>query len=49
MKVECNHEWKKTLAKHGMWFIDMCHKYYGVKSKLDGSVYYPIKNRSPLG
>jgi hypothetical protein len=22
----CNHEWRKTLTKSGMCFIDMCHK-----------------------
>ena len=24
--VECRHEYKKTLAESGMYFIDMCHK-----------------------
>jgi hypothetical protein len=23
---ECQHEYKKTIAKSGMYFIDMCHK-----------------------
>jgi hypothetical protein len=26
MNDECNHEYKKTLAKAGMYFINMCHK-----------------------
>jgi hypothetical protein len=26
--VECHHEWEKTLAQSGMFFIDMCHKCY---------------------
>lgn len=24
--TECNHDYKKTLARSGMWFINMCHK-----------------------
>ncbi len=25
-KAECQHEYKRTLAKSGMFFISMCHK-----------------------
>lgn len=28
--TECDHEYKKTLAKCGMYFIDMCHKCHRV-------------------
>lgn len=48
MKAECEHEFKKTLAQSGMWLIDMCHKCYAVKSSVNGSIYYPIKDKNKL-
>jgi hypothetical protein len=34
----CEHYWQKTLAKNGMYFIDMCHKCLAQKplEKTDG-------------
>ncbi len=26
--IDCKHEWKKTIDKSGMCFINMCHKCY---------------------
>jgi hypothetical protein len=44
-KGSCAHDYKKTLAKSGMYFIYMCHRCCEIKSELDNKEYSPLAQR----